>query len=89
MSDCETHNMTSSPLKMKLYFGIESTRLTIANNIRARKVREKEENEAREKAFDEGLIGLGGTVAAGVENVVLICLVESEEVSTRGESHGG
>lgn len=72
----------SSLLKMKLNFGIECVRLTIAERIRTRKAREEDEKEANEKAFDEGLIRLGGMVALEVKNVVLISLEKGEDDST-------
>ena len=74
----ETFDTASSPLKRRLNFGSEDSRATMADRIRARKEREKDERKAREKAFDDGLIGPGGKVAEGVENVILISLEEEE-----------
>ncbi|KAM1265966.1 hypothetical protein TB2_035209 [Malus domestica] len=57
----------SLPVKKKFVNETENTRLTLTEKIWARKKREGDERMAREKAFDERLIGLGGTVALGVE----------------------
>ena len=56
----------------------------MAERIKARKEGEEDEREARENAFDEGLIGPGGNVAVRVENVILISLEEGEESSKDG-----
>ncbi|KAM1937526.1 hypothetical protein FF1_015241 [Malus domestica] len=43
----------------------------LAGKIRRQRLAEEEARSAREQAFDVGLIGPGGTVAAGAEHVVL------------------
>ena len=82
--DVDTFDTASSPLKRRLNFGTRESDESLIERVRARKEREKSEREAREKAFDEGLIGPGGTVADGVENVVLLSLVEDELNSRNG-----
>ncbi|KAB2609295.1 hypothetical protein D8674_012463 [Pyrus ussuriensis x Pyrus communis] len=79
--DDATEDTTSSPIKKKSSDFIDSNGLMLAEKIRARKKWEEEERRATEKALDEGLIGPGGKVAPGIENVVLLSLEEVEEGS--------
>ncbi|KAM1135531.1 hypothetical protein ACFX19_045215 [Malus domestica] len=52
---------------------------SLAINIQRQRNEEEEARKARERAFDEGLIGPGGVVADGVEHVVLKELCEKED----------
>ena len=85
----ETMDTALSSLKRKLNFSTMDNGESLAERIRARKESEEIERAAREKAFDEGLIGAGGIVAEGVENVVLLSL-EEEDVNpqVRGLEEG-
>ena len=81
----ETLDTTISLLKRRLNFNTVDSGESLAERIRARKEREEFERVAREKAFDEGLIGPGGKVAEGVENVVLISLEEEKVNPQEGD----
>ncbi|KAM1736074.1 hypothetical protein ACFX12_014472 [Malus domestica] len=64
-------------------------RATLADKIRKQRNEEEDARMAREAAFDAGLIGPGGVIAAGVEHVTLY---EIHEQGTKGdmtnEPHG-
>lgn len=52
---------------------------TLAERIRRQKEQEEIERKAREQSYDAGLIGPGGVVAPGIENVNLKCVDEKTE----------